>query len=134
MAPYLDENVDLVLIQMGDNVNTKEKRETFAKDCEKLLEWVQQQAPNARILWIFGRYNLDNATDILKACEIYGAEFVDISIVSTDEKYMSSLESNYEKEDGTIGVITDYGVASHPGDYGMEVIYSIIVEHLNYDS
>lgn len=133
VEPQLDEHVDLIIIQLGDNINTDEKQVTFATDCEKMLEWFWQKRPKARILWVFGRYNLYNASVIQQACAKYSAEYVDISIISTDEKYTSSVGSEYEKEDGTIGVIKDYGVASHPGDYGMQVIYELIVKQLAYE-
>ena len=133
LKPELGDDCDLLIIQLGDNVNTPEKQETFAHDAKELLRMVKETVPEIRILWVFGRYNLSNADAIKSACAEYGAEYVDISIVSTDKKYQAELKSEYEKEDGTIGIIQDYGVASHPNDYGMQVISELIIEQLGYD-
>lgn len=133
LKPELEEGCDLFIIQLGDNVNTPEKQETFANDAKELLRIVRETVPEIRILWVFGRYNLTNAEAIKSACAEYDAEYVDISIVSSDKKYQAELNSKYEKEDGTIGVIQDYGVASHPNDYGMQVISELIIDQLGYD-
>ncbi len=133
LRPELGEDCDLLIIQLGDNVNTPEKQETFASDAKELLRMVKDTVPGIRILWVFGRYNLSNADAIKSACVEYEAEYVDISIVSTDKKYQAELKNEYEKEDGTIGVIQDYGVASHPNDYGMQVISELIIDQLGYD-
>ena len=133
IKPELPEQCDLIIIQLGDNVNTPEKQATFETDTYKFLDWIKTECPNVRVLWVFGRYNLSNSEAIRKACELYGAEYVDISVISTDDKYKAKINSEYEKEDGTMGVITDYGVASHPNDEGMRVIFDKIVEKLNYE-
>ena len=76
---------------------------------------------------------MSNATVIRQACKKYDAEYVDISIVSTDKKYQAELNSEYEKEDGTIGIIENPGVASHPNDVAMKVISELIIEQLGYE-
>lgn len=131
---YLDSSCDLIIVQLGDNVNTNDKLATFPNDCIDLLTFLRNKAPEARIMWVFGRYNLSNASAIKEACEKCRAEFVDISIISTDAQYMSSIGSSYMKEDGTLGTITDAGVASHPGDLGMKVIADAIINQLDYFS
>lgn len=130
--PEVSEECDLIIIQLGDNVNTSEKQATFATDADKLLEWVKKERPEARVLWVFGRYNLSNATAIQAACKKHDAEYVDISIVSSDDKYKARINDKYEKADGTTGIIDDPGVASHPNDEGMRVIYELIANQLNY--
>jgi len=133
LRPELEEGYDLLIIQLGDNVNTPEKLATFANDAEEMLKVVRDVRPEIRVLWVFGRYNLSNATVIRQACKKYDAEYVDISIVSTDKKYQAELNSEYEKEDGTIGIIENPGVASHPNDVAMKVISELIIEQLGYE-
>lgn len=128
------EDTDLVIIQLGDNVNTAEKQQTFSTDCNVFLETILEKNSNARILWVFGRYNLGNANAIKLACDKYGAEYVDISIISTDVKYMSYIGAPYIWEDGKTRYIENAGVASHPGDEGMRVIADLIIQQLNLES
>lgn len=131
LADDLEEDTDLVIIQLGDNVNTAEKIETFSSDCNVMLNYIMGKCPNARILWVFGRYNLGNADAIRAACQSYGAEYVDISIVSTDAKYMSYMGAPIIGADGNTEYIDNGGVASHPGDEGMRVIADLIIEALD---
>lgn len=133
VLPELSEECDLIIIQLGDNVNTAEKLETFSVDAENILEWFREKRPNARILWVFGRYNLNNGLIIQAACEKYDVEYVDISITSKDDRYKAKLNDEYEKPDGSVGIITDAGVASHPSDEGMAVISEIIIKQLGYE-
>ena len=132
VRPEISEECDLIIIQLGDNVNTPEKQATFTTDADKFLEWIKLEYPDTRVLWVFGRYNLSNGTAIQAACKKHGAEYVDISIISSDEKYKAKVNDRYEKADGTIGIIDDPGVASHPNDEGMKVIYELIIKQLNY--
>lgn len=131
LADDLEEDTDLVIIQLGDNVNTAEKMETFSTDCNVMLNYILEICPNARILWVFGRYNLGNADAIRAACKSYGAEYVDISVVSTDAKYMSYIGAPITGADGKTEYIDNSGIASHPGDEGMRVIADIIIQELN---
>lgn len=131
LADCLEEDTDLVIIQLGDNVNTAEKIETFSTDCNVMLDYILEKCPNARILWVFGRYNLQNADAIRTACQSYGAEYVDISLVSTDAKYMSYIGASIIGADGKTQYIDNSGVASHPGDEGMRVIADFIIQELD---
>ena len=48
----LNGNEDLVVIQLGDNVNTPEKNAVFAVSSLKLCLAVRKKCPNARVVWI----------------------------------------------------------------------------------
>ena len=133
LKPELRAGYDTLIIQLGDNVNMPEKLTTFANDADEMLRVIRETTPEIRILWVFGRYNLSNAVAIQQACKKHDAEYVDISVVSTGKKYQAEMNSEYEKEDGTIGIIQDHGVASHPNDVAMKVISELIIEQLDYD-
>lgn len=133
VAPEIDDTYDFILIQLGDNVNTPEKKETFSEDCKELLVWLRKKAPKAKIMWVFGRYNLNNATGIRDACSQNHAKYVDISVISTSEKYMSKIGAEYVLENGETGIITNGGVASHPNDEGMKVIFEKIAEAMSHN-
>lgn len=129
---YLDSEVDIVIIQLGDNVSSEGELESFQVDCELLLKKISDKAPNARIIWVFGRYHLKNKGIIENACNLYGAEFVDVSIISTDSKYMANIGDIYIDKNGNMKEIEKEGVASHPNDLGMRTIAELIIETLNY--
>lgn len=130
IAPEIDKSYDFILIQLGDNVNTAEKKKTFPEDCSTLLAWLHEKAPEAKIMWAFGRYGLNNAVAIREACSQNQAKYVDISLISTSEEYMAELGDSYVMENGETATITNKGVASHPNDEGMRVIFEKIREAL----
>lgn len=131
-AESLTKDTDLVIIQLGDNVSSEEELATFPKDCVSFLKFIKESNPDARVLWVFGRYHIKNSKHIKKACDECGAEFVDVSIISTDEKYMASVGDKYIDSKGKEAVIEKPGVASHPNDVGMKMIADLIIEQLNY--
>ena len=54
LCPVLSEDLDLVVIQIGDNVNTSSKREAFEQGAKELIATIKAYAPRARIVWIYG--------------------------------------------------------------------------------
>ena len=50
----LEADTDLVVVQLGDNVNTELKRTTFKSSCSTLIHAIRQIAPKARIAWVYG--------------------------------------------------------------------------------
>lgn len=132
ILPNVDENTDLIIVQLGDNTSSPDEIATFTVDSLVLLKSLCIKAPKARILWVFGRYNLKNKNTIASACEKCGAEFVDVSIISTDKKYMAEIGDQYVNSKGTISTIKNAGIASHPNDLGMKTIAELIIQQLNY--
>jgi hypothetical protein len=132
LADSFTADTDLVIVQLGDNVSSKEELATFPEDCVYLLQSIKKINPNARVLWVFGRYHIKNSKTIQSACDECGAEFVDVTIISTDEKYSASVGDKYIDSKGRERVIEKPGVASHPNDLGMKTIADIIINQLNY--
>lgn len=80
----LDADTDLVVVQLGDNVNTKLKRTTFKSSCETLVRNIRQIAPKARVAWVYGWYaNEEVRTTIQEACKVYGANYIEINDLNT---------------------------------------------------
>ncbi len=131
IKPYL-EDCDLVIIQLGDNINTADKQATLKNDTNTLLQNIRSVIPEARIVWVFGRYCLNNTDAIRISCEVNSVDFVDISVISTSEEYMAWIGYEYTDESGNVKQITNGGVASHPNDYGMETIANLIIDDLGY--
>lgn len=80
----LDADTDLVVVQLGDNVNTKLKRTTFKSSCEILVRNIRQIAPKARVAWVYGWYaNEEVRTTIQEACKVYEANYIEINDLNT---------------------------------------------------
>lgn len=56
LCPVLSDDLDLVVIQIGDNVNTSSKREAFEQGAKELIATIKAYAPRACIVWIYGWY------------------------------------------------------------------------------
>lgn len=80
----LDADTDLVVVQLGDNVNTKLKRTTFKSSCETLVRNIRRIAPKARVAWVYGWYaNEEVRTTIQEACKVYEANYIEINDLNT---------------------------------------------------
>ena len=73
------EDLDLIFLQCGDNVNTDDKAVRFAVQGPYLLEQIKERCPNARIIWVHSWYNFErNNKMILKLRDLWKFEDVDI--------------------------------------------------------
>lgn len=82
----LEADTDLVVVQLGDNVNTELKRTTFKSSCSTLIHNIRQIAPKARIAWVYGWYvNNEVRATIQEALKIYGGIYIEINDLNTKE-------------------------------------------------
>lgn len=126
----LDAKPGLVIIQCGDNVNTPEKLAVYHISCEELLSFVRHAQPDAQVALVGEWYATEEKQTLMaEACRRTGCAFVDIEGLRS-ERTMGKVGSRYLLEDGTQGVIDSEGVASHPGDAGMEAIARKIMDVL----
>lgn len=126
--PYLSDDVDLVTIQLGENASDLD---TWESDFENLISYVHEGAPNAKIL-VIGDFWSNGDRDSLKeqAAEAEGAIYVSLDGIKDNEDYYAGLGTEVEDSDGELHTIEHSGVASHPGDKGMEAIADRIIEAL----
>lgn len=131
LANYMSSDRELVLIQLGDNVNTDAKRAEFAKSAGMLCSYIREHCPNARVAWV-GEwyYNTIKQTIIRDACSKYGCTFVDISDLPNIEGNRNRIGATYIDENGDEQTITIPGVASHPSDQGFTQIAERIIAAL----
>ena len=82
----LDENSELVLIQLGDNINTPEKRSNFENTCSTLLSEIRKYCSKARVAWVYGWYVNDQVRSIIQEnCKLYGVDYIEINDLNTPE-------------------------------------------------
>ena len=127
----LNNDLDMVIIQLGDNVNTAEKLAVFAFGAKNLVKFIREHAPNARVVWVGEWYsNAEKQMYIANACSAYGAVFVDISSLPSVSGNTANIGDVITFDDGTTTTIENSGVASHPSSQGMRAIADRIIETL----
>ncbi|MBR7099000.1 MAG: SGNH/GDSL hydrolase family protein [Clostridia bacterium] len=127
----LTPDLDLILLQLGDNVNTDSKQALFEKtSAELLIARIKERCPKARIIWIYGWYSLARTVGTVKSlCEKWGIESIDISVLHTEENEGRKQKACISPE----GVVCDVDArwVSHPGDLGMKRIAEKIIAKLD---
>ena len=72
-------DLDLIILQITDNVNTDKKVETFHTTAKLLLERIRKNCPHAEILWVYGWYYKRSVMEyVLDFCKQYDVEPVDL--------------------------------------------------------
>lgn len=117
LLPKLNNELQLVIVQLGDNVNTTEKINIFNSSCLQLLQFIRTHAPNSRVVFVGEWYSsAQRQTIISNACKNSGCQFVDISMLNTTEN-QSSIGTTITFPDGYTTTVESSGVASHPRKY-----------------
>lgn len=123
------EDLDLVIIQIGDNVNNDDRITNFDNGFYKVIESIIDNSPTARIIlvgiWFYKSKVYDT---LLKNAEKYGLEIIDIHDLNTAENQGYSGQK-YLSSDGTLKTVKDTWI-THPGDIGMRKIADRIIERL----
>ncbi len=125
------EDLDLIIIQLGDNINTDLKYETFLKTGDILIERIKERSPGARIIWVhgwFGRPHIHR--EICELCLRHGITRVDISD-TRDAEAEAHGPIEYIKKNGTRAEIKDTW-RTHPGNIGMKRIAERIISLLGF--
>lgn len=87
---------DLVVIQLGDNVNTTAKNAVFADSCLLLCRAVRQKCPNARVVWMAGWYMTTAKYNVIKqAVADAGIEFVNLDGLNytATQSYIGAIQT-----------------------------------------
>ena len=86
LVPALSNDLDLVVVQLGDNVNNASKLSTFTSSCKAMIDAIRANSPKARVAWVGEWYYTDVKQEIIKsACRKTGALFIDITDLKTDD-------------------------------------------------
>lgn len=122
-------DLDMILLQLTDNVNTPEKVTFFERNVERFLKDIKKNSPNADIIWVHGWYNKSNTiTKVKEICQQYGIVRIDISDLHTKENESYSGQCSI-KADGTKVIVKDTWI-THPGDAGMKEIAERILNRI----
>ena len=123
-------NKNLVVIQIGDNVNNTAKKETFAQTFPELLDAINTESPGVRIIIVAMWFSKSDVYRMItSAANDYGAEVVDIRSLRTPETE-GELGATVYLDDGTTTTVTE-ARKTHPGNSGMQLIADAIINKLN---
>ena len=112
----LDERIDLITIQLGENVDNFE---TFERDYEELLVYIKKKCPNTEIIAVGNFWNYPECenikTSVTKRLLI---DYVDLTKIWNNDEYIAGMGTVVYGADGKKDMIEHEGVATHPGDNG----------------
>lgn len=125
-----DKNNDLVIIQIGDNVNTELRRTTFKNNFSKLIRAIRTNNPAADIVVAGAWFNNANIEGWLQSqSKILNYIFVPLSDLSTSAN-MATVGDTVTFNDGVQMQVYE-AIRTHPGNKGMEAIANRIYDSLN---
>ena len=122
-------DLDLIIIQLMDNVNTPEKTTAFKYNAPRFIEEIKARSPRARIIWVYGWYGSRETLGLAsEVCEKYKLESIDVSALHTREGEARSGQVSMHPSGNEI-IVKDTWI-SHPGDKGMAAIAEKIIAQL----
>ena len=131
LASKMSASVQMVIIQLGDNVNTYQQREFFPSSMETLVNYLRQNCPNAKLAWVGCWYSGSSIDNILiPKCIELSVPFVSIDGLFNVEGNQSYIGAPYIDASGNEKTVTTAGQASHPSDQGFTAIANRIIDAL----
>ncbi|MBQ8380842.1 MAG: SGNH/GDSL hydrolase family protein [Clostridia bacterium] len=122
-------DIDLITLQLGDNVNTAEKIETFKKSGDLLINTIKERCKKARIIIIHGWYNREAVyNEIVALAQRHGLERIFIGDIRSHDTECHD-EMTFRLANGEEQPISDRW-RTHPGNLGMQRIAKRIIENL----
>ncbi|MGN1132820.1 MAG: hypothetical protein ACI4RN_00020 [Oscillospiraceae bacterium] len=113
LASNLSDDLDLVVVQLGDNVNTADKGNTFKSSCKMMLQYIRNKCPSARVCWVGEWYGSATKQQIIaNACAETGCTFINIADLVKSEN-QSAIGNITHREALTT---TKYTVDSYTDD------------------
>lgn len=124
LVPYLDANIDLITIQLGENAHDLE---TFESDFEYLIRYLQSSCPNAKIIVVGDFWSYENRDSLKEtAAQNCDVSYVSLANIKDNPSYQAGLGTTVYDSAGDEHIIGHEGVARHPNDSGMTYIAEAI--------
>lgn len=124
---YLDNKLNIITIQLGENVRDKT---TFEQDFIDLIHYVRTKSPNAKVIIVGDFWNKDINKIRKNVAKVSGCIFADISKIIGSRSYQSKEGVKCIRNDGSTYVVTK-DMSTHPGDTGMKYIADEILKNIN---
>lgn len=125
LNPWMNEKIDLITIQLGENTD---ELETFEADFVSLIQHIKAQCPKARVIVIGDFWECDGRDAMKKAAaEQTGVEYVSLEGIKGNPEYYCGMGTTVYDEEGNAHTVNHDGVAVHPGDRGMQAIAERVI-------
>ena len=133
IKPLLSADTNLVIIQLGDNVNNDVRISTLPNDARELIQEIKSISPKATIFWIYGWFGDQEKVDkpIKEACEAEDVQGIDISDLNIKEN-QGTMGSTFTGLDGKTYTVDNPGIAAHPGDKGHKAIADRVISNFDF--
>ena len=129
MKDSFSDDVDLIIIQLGENTNTLQRNEVLKANIDKFISGIKTKSPKARIVWVHGFFNENiSGQTIIDACNRWRIGQLCIKDLYTRENCATASQT-YVKGDGTVEKVQE-GWIEHPGNLGMKRIADRIIKFL----
>ena len=134
IKPNLSADTDLVILQLGDNVNSDALHANFGNDVMDLLKNIKAISPKAKIyfvgMWFCGWQDMIDS--VRAACSKHDGTFVDIQDLASDPSNKAYIGEVVTLPDGTTKTLTNEGEANHPGNVGYKKIADRIIDSFDF--
>ena len=134
IKPNLSADTDLVILQLGDNVNSDALHSGFATDVMNLFKEIKAISPKAKIYYIgmwFCSFQ-DMIDSAQAACRKYDGTFVNIQDLANDPSNKAYIGEVVTLPDGTTKTLDNEGEAIHPGNTGYKKIADRLIDSLDF--
>lgn len=123
-------DLDLIIIQAGDNVNNSKKKAAFSETCGQLIETIKERSPKARIIWVYGWYNTSNVEQtVIDTCAKWEIECISLASIHVPASE-ATLNQTYITEGGSKATVEKDWI-THPGNEGMKKVADAILNKIN---
>lgn len=120
LKPYLNPNLDLITVQLGENVSNLDE---FENDFKFLLEYISENVPDCEVIVIGDFWEKANRDSVKEdVCLRGGWRYVSLNEIKDSPEYECGVNTTVYDENGNEHVVVHSGVAAHPNDKGMSYI------------
>ncbi|MDE7422575.1 MAG: SGNH/GDSL hydrolase family protein [Lachnospiraceae bacterium] len=126
---YLDDEIDLVTIQLGENASDLT---TFKEDYISLINYIKQKAPKAQLIIVGDFWENGNRDSMKEAvaseCEV---TYVSLAKIKNNTDYQCGVGAIVYDAQGNEHTVEHEGVAAHPNNRAMEYIANTILNNVH---
>jgi hypothetical protein len=128
LDPYLNEDIDLITIQLGENMTFDYELEN---DYDYMIEYIRNKAPKARIILVGTFWHQGDMESVKKSvCASNNIQYIDLTFLWGKSEYQCGMNTVVYDKDGNEHEVLNRGVAIHPNDKAMKYIADAIIESL----
>lgn len=134
LEPVMTNDTDIVIIQLGDNIESSEDRlNNLHSSIPQLFDYIYSKNPNCKIYWVGVWYTWSGALPSIKEeCKNYNVDVINILTLNTPYN-QASIGDTYIDYDGNTQTIDNDWIAFHPSDIGMQKIADKIIKKVLFE-